>query len=68
VKLGAQSGVNSSIKEENGVMIGTPVQDFHGWTKSYVLFRQFPKITNQIDELEKKIKELQKILNNNNSE
>jgi UDP-3-O-[3-hydroxymyristoyl] glucosamine N-acyltransferase len=58
VKLGAKSGVNSSIKEENREMIGAPVQDFSDWQKSFVLFRQFPKLAKQISELEKKVKEL----------
>lgn len=58
VKLGAKSGVNSSIKKENATMIGAPVQDYSEWAKSYVLFRNFPKLSNRISELERQLKEL----------
>jgi UDP-3-O-[3-hydroxymyristoyl] glucosamine N-acyltransferase len=63
-KLGAKSGVNSSLKKENTVMIGAPVQDYTEWLKSFVLFRKFPQIANQINDLEKKIKQLQEELKN----
>ena len=39
-------------------MIGAPVQDYADWTKSFVHFRNFPKIAKQISDLEKQVKEL----------
>lgn len=57
-KLGAQCGVNSSITQENATLIGSPVMDFKDYMKSFVLFRNFPKIHQQIGALEKEIKQL----------
>jgi UDP-3-O-[3-hydroxymyristoyl] glucosamine N-acyltransferase len=58
VKIGAQSGLNSSITNEGATIIGTPAMDYSSFMKSYVLFRNFPKLVNQISTLEKEIKEL----------
>jgi UDP-3-O-[3-hydroxymyristoyl] glucosamine N-acyltransferase len=58
VKLGAQSGVNSSVTQENATLIGSPTMDFKEFMKSYVLFRNFPKLHQQIGQLEKEIRDL----------
>jgi UDP-3-O-[3-hydroxymyristoyl] glucosamine N-acyltransferase len=58
VKLGAQSGVNSTISQEGATLIGSPTMDFKEFMKSYVLFRNFPKLHQQIGLLEKEIREL----------
>lgn len=55
VHLGAQSGVNSSINKAGATMIGSPVQDYQGWLRSYVLFRKFPDIAKRLDNLEKQM-------------
>lgn len=62
VKLGAQCGVNSAITQENATMIGSPVMDFKDFMKSFVLFRNFPKLHQQIGILEKEIKQLKEQL------
>jgi UDP-3-O-[3-hydroxymyristoyl] glucosamine N-acyltransferase len=59
-KFGAKSGINSNIKKEGVTMIGAPVQDYNEWVKSFVLFRNFPKLANRITELEKELKQLKK--------
>lgn len=56
VHLGAQSGVNSSIKTEGATMIGSPVQEYQSWLRSYVVFRKLPEIAKRLDTLEKKLK------------
>ncbi len=58
VKLGAQCGVNSSITQENATLIGSPAMDYKEFMKSFVLFRNFTKLHQQIGMMEKEIKEL----------
>lgn len=64
VKLGAQCGVNSSITLENATLIGSPAMDYKEFMKSFVLFRNFTKLHQQIGVMEKEIKELKEKLNN----
>ncbi|MCK9206845.1 MAG: UDP-3-O-(3-hydroxymyristoyl)glucosamine N-acyltransferase [Salinivirgaceae bacterium] len=59
-KLGAKSGVNSTVRTENSTLIGAPVQEYSEWAKSYVHFRNFPKIVNKLNALEKEVEELKK--------
>lgn len=61
-KLGAQCGVNSNVINENATLIGSPVMDFKEFMKSYVLFRNFPKLHQQIGFLEKEIQQLKEQL------
>jgi UDP-3-O-[3-hydroxymyristoyl] glucosamine N-acyltransferase len=60
VKLGAQCGVNSSITTENATLIGSPAMDFKDYMKSYVLFRNFSKIHQQVNALQRELNELKK--------
>lgn len=60
VKLGAQCGVNSSITTENATLIGSPAMDFKDYMKSYVLFRNFSKIHQQVNALQHELNELKK--------
>jgi UDP-3-O-[3-hydroxymyristoyl] glucosamine N-acyltransferase len=62
LKLGAQSGINASITQENATLIGAPAFEFKDYMKSYVLFRNFPKLNQQIGQLEKEIRELKEKL------
>jgi UDP-3-O-[3-hydroxymyristoyl] glucosamine N-acyltransferase len=55
VKLGAQSGINSNIPEENSTLIGSPVMNFKDFMRSSVLFRKFPALAQQINNLEKEL-------------
>ncbi len=59
VKIAAQSGIGSSIKNEGELVQGSPAFGLLDYKKSYIHFRNFNKIKNKIDELEKKIIELQ---------
>jgi UDP-3-O-[3-hydroxymyristoyl] glucosamine N-acyltransferase len=54
-QMQAQTGVNSSIKEPNKKWGGTPVQPYHNFLRSSVVHDRLP-------ELEKKIRELEKII------
>jgi UDP-3-O-[3-hydroxymyristoyl] glucosamine N-acyltransferase len=62
VKLGAQCGANSSITKENATMIGSPAMDFKDFMKSSVHFRNFAKIVQQINAMEREIKALKEKL------
>lgn len=58
VKIAAQSGIPKSIKEEGAIVQGAPAFEFGLYQRSYVLFKNLPKIRNQIIELEKKVADL----------
>lgn len=59
-KIVAQSGIPNSVRKAETLMgaPGIPIDDFK---KSYFGFRKLPFILNKIQELEKKIKELNKV-------
>ncbi len=54
VKIQAQSGIGRNIKD-NEVLQGSPALKLGDYNKSYVHFKNLPKIVNRIDKLEKKI-------------
>jgi UDP-3-O-[3-hydroxymyristoyl] glucosamine N-acyltransferase len=58
VKIAAQSGLGKNIKKVGAVVQGSPAFDFGSYQKSYVLFKNLPKLREQIIELEKKVKSL----------
>ena len=55
VKLGARSGVNNSLKKENEVLIGTPVQPYTDFMKCSVVFRRLPELKRDVDTLKKNL-------------
>lgn len=58
VKVAAQSGVGRNIKKIGTVLMGSPSFEFGPYQKSYVLFKNLPKMRAQIMEMEKEIKVL----------
>jgi UDP-3-O-[3-hydroxymyristoyl] glucosamine N-acyltransferase len=58
VKIAAQSGITKDIKEEGIVIQGSPAFEFAPYQRSYLLFRNLPKLREQINELERKVEEL----------
>ncbi len=58
VKIAAQSGISSSIKTENEIIQGSPGFKQSEYKRSYVLFRNLPKINSQLAELEKLKKDI----------
>ena len=54
VKIQAQSGIGRNIKD-NEVLQGSPALNYADYNKSYVHFKNLPKIVNRINKLEKKI-------------
>ena len=58
VKIAAQSGITKDIKQEGIVVQGSPAFEFGPYQRSYLLFRNLPKIRDQINELERRVEEL----------
>lgn len=58
VKIAAQSGITKDIKEEGIVIQGSPAFKFGPYQRSYSVFRNLPKLLNQVNELEKKTENL----------
>ncbi|MEE9407394.1 MAG: UDP-3-O-(3-hydroxymyristoyl)glucosamine N-acyltransferase [Polaribacter sp.] len=52
VKIQGQSGITKSLKAEETVQ-GTPAMNYSDYYKSYVHFKNFPKIISKINNLEK---------------
>lgn len=58
VKIAAQSGITLPIKTEGEIVQGSPSFGFAKYQRCYVLFRKLPDIYDQINELERQVKEL----------
>lgn len=52
VRIQAQSGIGRSVKD-NEILQGSPALNYGDYNKSYVHFKNLPKIVNQINKLEK---------------
>jgi len=50
----AQSGINKTLKEENGKWYGSPAIKYVDFLKSYAFFRKLPKLDERLRKLEKK--------------
>ncbi len=54
VKMAAKSAVAKSIKKKGAILQGVPAFDIMGFNKSYVYFKNLPKLADRITKLEKK--------------
>lgn len=54
VKIQAQSGIGRNVKD-NEVLQGSPALNYGDFNKSYVYFKNLPKIVKDINNLEKKV-------------
>ncbi|WP_422351431.1 UDP-3-O-(3-hydroxymyristoyl)glucosamine N-acyltransferase [Flagellimonas sp.] len=54
VKIQAQSGIGRNVKDDE-VLQGSPALNYGDYNKSYVHFKNLPKLVNQISNLEKRI-------------
>jgi UDP-3-O-[3-hydroxymyristoyl] glucosamine N-acyltransferase len=55
VKIAAQSGIASSILKENDIVQGSPAFSIRDHQRSYVVFKNLPKLNEKINELLKKL-------------
>lgn len=58
VKIAAQSGITKDIRQEGIVIQGSPAFEFGPYQRSYLLFRNLPKLREQINELEREVEKL----------
>jgi UDP-3-O-[3-hydroxymyristoyl] glucosamine N-acyltransferase len=56
VKIAGQAGVGSAIEKENEIVQGSPAFSLGDFRRSYVLFRNLPKLNDKIKDLENKLK------------
>lgn len=56
VKIAGQAGVGSSIEKENEIVQGSPAFPLGDFRRSYVLFRNLPKLNDRVKDLENKLK------------
>ena len=56
VKIQAQSGIGRNVKDDE-VLQGSPALNYGDYNKSYVYFKNLPKLANSINQIEKKLKE-----------
>lgn len=54
VKIQGQSGITKNLKDGEKVQ-GTPAMPYSEYSKSYVYFRNFPKIAASVDKIEKEL-------------
>ena len=54
VKIQAQSGIGRNVKDDE-VLQGSPALNYGDYNKSYVHFKNLPKLVNKITNLEKKV-------------
>jgi len=54
VRVQAQSGIGRNVKD-NEILQGSPSFGYSDWNKSYVYFKNLPKLVKTINELEKKV-------------
>ncbi len=63
VRIGAQSGVNNDIKEEDLILMGSPVMDMSVWRRAIVVNKNLPEIQREVSRLSRELKALQEKLN-----
>ena len=56
VRIQAQSGIGRNIKDEE-VLQGSPSFSYADWNRSYVHFKNLPKIVQTVNQLEKQSKQ-----------
>jgi UDP-3-O-[3-hydroxymyristoyl] glucosamine N-acyltransferase len=61
VKIQAQSGIPASITQDGAIVQGAPAFNIKEYLRSYVHFKNLPKLSSRIDELEKELERLKKV-------
>jgi UDP-3-O-[3-hydroxymyristoyl] glucosamine N-acyltransferase len=60
--FGAKSGVPSSIKKENEIWMGSPVQEIKGFRRSAIAHKNLPELHHTIIEMQNEIERLKKLI------
>jgi len=58
VMIQAQSGIAASIKEPGTIVQGAPAYNIKDYLRSYVHFKNLPKLIDKLNKLEKELEEL----------
>lgn len=58
-RVGAQAGVLGNVKEKGTSLLGTFAIDFKDYIKSYAIFKQLPEMRKQLNDLEKKVNNIE---------
>ncbi len=61
-QINAQSGVSKAIRQENSALTGSPAGDYKSTLKSQVVFKNLPKLQEQINILEKELAAIKALL------
>ena len=62
VRIQAQSGITKNLKD-NDLVQGTPAFGYSDFNKSYVYFRNLPKMVTKISNIEKELKTQKSAIN-----
>ena len=62
VKIGAQAGVAGSVKDNGVILLGSPAHKIQDERRSMALHHKLPEIWQQLNQLEREMKELKKKL------
>lgn len=60
LKVAAQSGITTSLRNEGDVVQGAPAFNFGKYQRCYAVFKNLPDLRQQVIELQKKVKALEK--------
>ncbi len=63
-KFGAKAGLANSIKEPGGIYSGYPAVPINTFRRSYVVNKNLPELYRTINDLKKRIEELEKLIEN----
>ena len=66
VRIQAQSGIGKNIKDGE-VIQGSPAFGYKDFSKSYVHFKNFPKIISDLEDLKKQVAHYNNSINNKNN-
>jgi UDP-3-O-[3-hydroxymyristoyl] glucosamine N-acyltransferase len=55
----AQSGIASSVKEPGKAIFGAPAIDYNDYVRAYIVFKQLPELQRKVRELERQLQNLQ---------
>jgi UDP-3-O-[3-hydroxymyristoyl] glucosamine N-acyltransferase len=59
MRVQAQSGVASSIKEANQAFFGSPAIPYNDYIRSYTVFKKLPELYKRINELERRLRKME---------
>ena len=65
-KVGAQTGIDTSLKDAGAMYLGTPAMTLKSFYKSHVIFKKLPDMDRQLFDLQKRLEKLESQNQENN--